>query len=258
MTSTDGAGRRAGEIWLPECRSTNDAAHEFRVSELGTGHPIPLWIASRHQTAGKGRQGRAWVSPPGNLAATLMVRRSEPLVERARLSFHAALAVADAVAQFAPHVAVTLKWPNDVLADGKKISGILLEGLGRADRDDGGANLAIGIGLNLAHHPPADQTRWPATSIAALTGEAPAPEAALKVLDEALHHWLRRDAENGFAAVRAAWKARAAHLGQQINVRLDGEALSGTFSDVDEHGTLILDTAAGPRYIAAGDVHFPD
>ncbi|MDT8343633.1 MAG: biotin--[acetyl-CoA-carboxylase] ligase [Thermohalobaculum sp.] len=240
----DGVGR----LVLDETDSTNAEAHR-----RAAGTPGPLWIAARRQTAGRGRSGREWASPEGNLAATLLLRRDDPPAARARLSFHAALAVADLVTALAPAAEVALKWPNDVLLGGAKVSGILLESLGGR-----GANLAIGIGVNLAHFPPPEATRWPATSIAAATGTAPAPEAALAILAARMADWLARDAQAGFAPIRDAWLARAAHLGRRIEARLPSGTLAGIFEDVTADGALVLATGAGRRVIAAADIHFPD
>lgn len=232
---------------LDEVDSTNAEARR-RV-----GAARPLWIAARRQSAGRGRQGRSWNSPPGNLAATLLIARDDPPAALARLSFHAALAVADLLARFAPATPIATKWPNDVLVDGAKAAGILLENLGPGAGH--AANLAIGIGVNLAHHPDPGTCRWPPTSLAAETGRAPGFEEALTVLAARLDHWL---GVADFAAVRAAWLARATHLGKRIEVGLPDATLIGTFEDVDAEGALILRTAHGPRRITAGDVHFAE
>lgn len=218
------------------------------------GAPRPIWITTRHQTAGRGRQGRAWMAPEGNLAATLLLGSDREPAALARFAFHAGLAVAETFDALAPGVPVTLKWPNDALLRGKKASGVLLENFGPG----GGhrANLAIGVGLNLAHHPDPADTRWPPTSVAAETGQAPDPGAALTHLAAALARWVARDAAEGFGAVRAAWLARAAHLGQPIEARLPHEHVSGRFEDVDEAGALLIRTPGGLRRIAAADVYF--
>lgn len=216
-------------------------------------HPRPIWIAARRQTAGRGRQGRGWASPAGNLYATLLLGRDEPPAALARLSFRAALAAADLFAHYAPAAETATKWPNDVLLNGRKAAGILLENFGPGAGHQ--ANLAIGIGINLAHHPDPADCRWPPTSLAAETGHAPGFDAALTVLAARLDHWL---AVPGFADVRAAWLARAAQLGRRIEVRLPDATLTGIFEDVDAEGALVLRTAHGPRRITAGDIHFAE
>ncbi len=232
-------------VVLDETDSTNEEARRRAPST-----EAPTWIMARHQTAARGRQGRAWASPRGNLSATLVLPRAPEPQVAATLSFDASLAVADVIAAHAPRAQVLLKWPNDVLAEGRKIAGILLESLGQG-------RLAIGIGLNLAHHPPEAETRWPATSLRQLAGHAPAPEEALETLAAAFARWQGVRAAEGFGAIRAAWLARAAQRGGPIEVRLPAETLTGTFEDVDPTGRLVLTTPEGARSIAAGDVFFP-
>ena len=247
------AGWPAGydRLILEEVDSTNAEARR-RI-----GAPRPLWIAARRQTAGRGRQGRGWASPTGNLAATLLIARDEPPAALARLSFHAALAVGDLFAHYAPSAEIATKWPNDVLLNGRKAAGILLENFGPGMHSGGGhaANLAIGIGVNLAYHPDPAEARWPPTSLAAETGHAPDVDEALTIIAARLDHWLRVP---DFARVRAAWLARATGLGRRIEVRLPDRTLTGTFEDVDAEGALTLRTPQGPRRITAGDVHFAE
>jgi len=232
---------------LEEVDSTNEEARR-RI-----GAPRPLWIAARRQTAARGRQGRGWESPAGNLAATLLLPSDAAPAELAKLSFPAALAVADLFEHFAPEAAIATKWPNDVLLNGKKAAGILLENFGPgAGRR---ANLAIGIGINLAHHPDPAETRWPPSSLAAETGRTPGFDEALEVLAARLAHWL---GAGDFAAIRAAWLARAARLGEAIEARLPDRTLTGIFEDVDMDGTLVLRTPRGTERIAAADIHFPE
>ena len=240
---------------LDETDSTNEEARRRAPA------PRPLWIAARKQTAGRGRQGRAWSAPRGNLSATLLIGRDEAPGELAKLSFHAALAVADLFAHFAPRAEIALKWPNDALVNGRKAAGILLENFGPGpDFGDGhAANLAIGVGVNLAHHPDPGTSRWPPTSLAAETGTAPGFEEALEVLADRLDYWLgARSGGDDFATIRTAWLARASHLGRRIEVLLPNETLTGIFEDVDAEGALVLRTPAGPRRIAAADIHFPE
>jgi BirA family biotin operon repressor/biotin-[acetyl-CoA-carboxylase] ligase len=232
---------------LDETDSTNEEARR-RAPASG-----PIWIAARMQTAGRGRQGRAWSAPAGNLSATLLIGRDDAPGDLAKLSFHASLAVADLFARFAPEAEVATKWPNDALLNGKKAAGVLLENFGSGGGR--GANLAIGIGINLAHHPDAAQSRWPATSLAAETGSAPDFEAALDVLASRIDHWL---GVGDFASIRSAWLARATHLGQPIEARLPNETLRGVFEDVDAEGALVLRTRDGLRRITAADIHFPE
>jgi BirA family biotin operon repressor/biotin-[acetyl-CoA-carboxylase] ligase len=227
-----------------ELDSTNEEARRRAMA----GEPGPLWISAARQTAGRGRRGRHWESGDGNLAATLLLRPEAPPALAAQLSFAAALAVADAAAHFAPRAAITVKWPNDVLGDGRKLAGILLE-----SGNDHGFWLAIGIGMNLAHFP--DGTEFPATSLAALGAEAPSPQDALAVLAGRFARWHEIWRESGFETLREAWLARADHLGGPIRARLPREEQSGVFEGIDASGALLLGQGPGRvRAIAAAEV----
>ena len=228
---------------LDEIDSTNAEARR----RAGAGEKGPLWIAARRQSAGRGRRGRSWETPQGNLAATLLLSPQKPAAACAQLSFVAALAVCDMLAGFAPAADFALKWPNDVLAGGRKIAGILLES------ENGW--LAAGIGVNLAAFP-AD-TEFPATSLAALGILPPAPKDALLDLAASFAKWYEAWRAQGFAPVREAWLARAAGLGTRIRARLAKEELTGVFQGIDETGALLLGLdGGGTRVLAAGDVYF--
>jgi len=229
-----------------ELDSTNEEAR--RQAEIG--EEGPLWITADRQTAGRGRRGRRWESGQGNLATSLLLRPNATAAIMGQLSFAAALAVADMAAHFAPHAAVTVKWPNDVLADGRKLAGILLE----TGQDPKGTWLAIGIGVNLASFP--DDTEFPATSLAQLGLAPPSPDAALTVLAARFAHWYDVWMDEGFEIVRAAWLAKAAQLGAPIRARLPHESHHGLFEGIDATGALLLREHTGVRAIAAGEVFF--
>lgn len=225
-----------------ELDSTNSEAR--RLAEAG--EQGPLWIIAERQTAGRGRRGRVWDSAPGNLAATLLLRPQAPAAIIGQLSFVAALAVAEMAAQFAPRAAITVKWPNDVLAEGRKLAGILLEA--------GPGWLAIGIGVNLASFP--QGTAFPATSLAGLGIAPPTPDEALRVLAARFTHWYDAWMQEGFETVRAAWLARARGLGLPICARLPHEIREGVFEGIDSAGALLLNEQGQVRAIAAGEVFF--
>jgi BirA family biotin operon repressor/biotin-[acetyl-CoA-carboxylase] ligase len=227
--------------------STNEEARRLAAAgELG-----PVWIDAREQTAGRGRRGRSWFSPHGNLAATLLVRPVRPASEWAQLSFVAALAASDAVSGFVT-APVALKWPNDLMIEGRKIAGILLES---ASTGQVAAWLAIGIGINLSQHP--SDSEIPAISIAGLGAKAPSPHEALTALATDFARWYEVWMATGFERIRDAWLARAAGLGTRIRARLHNEEIWGTFEGIDQTGALILREAMGRvRTIAAGDVFF--
>ena len=211
----------------------------------------PLWITAREQTVGRGRRGNSWISPPGNLYATLLMKGPASPQRAPELSFVAALAVHDAIADCAPamRARLTLKWPNDVLCGGAKLAGILLEG----HRLESSLALAIGIGVNCQHHP--SQTAYPATDLAAAGAKVSADDlfsALSRAMMGRLDQWR---GGTGFAAVRSDWLGRAGGVGEEIKVRLPDRVLIGCFEDLDERGCLLLRVADGSvETIVAGDV----
>nr|WP_208411788.1 biotin--[acetyl-CoA-carboxylase] ligase [Sphingomonas naasensis] len=223
---------------VAETGSTNADVAELARSGASEG----LWLRAERQTSGKGRQGRAWDSPAGNLYLSTLVRTRPGEPSPATLALVAAVALEEAVALFG--VQPMLKWPNDLLVDGAKLSGILLERV-----DDA---VIIGFGVNLSHHP-VDLDR-PATSIAA-HAPAPEPQVFAETLAEIFARWLSRW-RDGVAPVRERWLAKAHPAGTALTARLsDGSAIDGLFEGLDSHGALILRLAdSTTRVIHAGDV----
>ena len=237
---------------LVEVDSTNEEAR--RLAE--GGYAAPHWIIADRQTAGRGRRGRAWVSPSGNLMTTLYLPNTKLKPNEAgQLAFVAGLALESTVRHFiGAQAEVSLKWPNDVLIDGKKASGILLES---SMQDKTVAWLAIGLGLNLASHP--NDTPYPATHLAAIAGKAPTPSEVLEILAAAFDALYRQWQASGFAAILTAWRLVAHGLGGPMVARLENESIEGIFLDIDEAGALILKDMAGSKHvIEAGDVFFPE
>jgi BirA family biotin operon repressor/biotin-[acetyl-CoA-carboxylase] ligase len=232
-----------------EIDSTNLEARR----QMDAGAAAPLWITAGRQTAGRGRRGRAWHTEVGNLAATLLLTTQKPPLEAAQIAFVAALAVGDLVATYLPASLVTLKWPNDPLIAGRKVSGILVES---SAHPAGGLWLAVGIGVNIAHAP--EDSERPATSFAAhLDGPPPAPREALDVLSQAMRRWLLLWEAAGFAPIAEAWTARAHGLGERCVARLPAETVEGIAEGLDSDGALRLRMADGAlRRITAGDVFF--
>lgn len=236
-------------VWLTEVGSTNDEAK--RLAEEGAAGNTIVWAGE--QTAGRGRSGRSWESLPGNLFVSLLVRPEGSAVDALPLSFIAGLAAADAVSAHVedPGV-VTCKWPNDVLIDGRKAAGLLLEAgnlvSGRLDY------VVVGFGINIVSHPPLEGLLFPATSLHA---EGAVDATDVEVLSELCRSWTRwrdRLSSEGFGAIREAWLERAYGQGQTITVRLPEGDVGGVFRDLDEDGALLLETEHGQRRILAGDV----
>ncbi len=218
------------------------------------GLQAPAWVLAGEQTAGRGRRGRPWVSPKGNFYGSLVMQVTEPPARVALRSFAAALALRDACFSLTGLAgAFTLKWPNDVLLNGGKLAGILLEIAGQ------GAPLVIGIGVNLIAAPDAravEPGAVPPVSLLGETGLRVTPEAFLDHLAPAFAAWETRLATEGFVPLRAEWLAHASHLGQPIRARTGTQTREGTFEGIDDTGALILRTAAGRETIAAADVYF--
>jgi BirA family biotin operon repressor/biotin-[acetyl-CoA-carboxylase] ligase len=234
--------------------STNaEALARARAGERG-----PLWIAAARQTAGRGRRGNAWASEPGNLYASLLLSDAAPPAHLPELCFVVALAARDAAASFIPPLSgggeerLKLKWPNDLLLDGAKLAGILIE----AESVGGLTAVAAGIGVNCAHHP--ENLPYPATSLAAC-GAAVTPDELLRALSGTMVSRLAQwDRGSGFAAIRSEWLAHAAGLGGDIHVRLADRELSGTFETLDRMGRLMLRLPAGRlEAITVGEVFAP-
>ena len=229
--------------------STNEEARRLAAA----GESGPIWISAGRQTAGRGRRGRSWESPTGNLAATLLLRPGKSASECAQLSFVAATAACDMLGGFAPATEMRVKWPNDVLANGRKIAGILLESASQGGEPPNW--LAIGIGVNLACHP--EGLEYAATSLAELGVAVPTADDALLHLAASFAKWYEIWRGDGFAAIRDAWLARAAGLGSRILARLSHEEASGVFEGIDENGALLLrESAARVRAIPAGEIFF--
>jgi BirA family biotin operon repressor/biotin-[acetyl-CoA-carboxylase] ligase len=248
-----------------EVGSTNALALE----RAQAGDAGRLWLVTKRQQAGRGRRGRTWVTPEGNLAATLLlVPEDFELKYAATLGFVAGLALADALAAAAPDIKLAigvdggdlaggqgrfqLKWPNDVLADGAKLSGILLESF---LLDGKRFALAIGIGVNVVAYP--DDTPYPATSLAALGSRCDAERLFLALSDAWIENMRLWANGTGLSAIRSRWLEQAAGVGSAVAVRIDGEVVRGVFETIDDECRFVIRKADGASVtVAAGDVHF--
>lgn len=210
----------------------------------------PLWILALEQSAGRGRQGRAWLHEPGNFAATLIWQPAGEIATRALRSFVAALALRDAcLAATGGRGEFRLKWPNDVLLNGGKLAGILLESTGPC--------LLIGVGVNLAAAPASgavENAVAPPVNLRQETGVTVAPREFLDLLAPAYAAREEQFLSHGFGAIRDDWLAHAAHLGKPLRARLPDREITGIFRTVDEHGQLVLETTGGEHRIAAADI----
>lgn len=246
-------GQQPAPVLILDSLDSTNAEARRRAEAGETG---PVWIVARRQTAGRGRRGRAWTSDSGNLAATLLMTLDRPPAEVGQLTFAAALAVSDLMDAYVPPSLVTIKWPNDVLLDGRKASGVLLESGPHAQ---GGLWLAVGIGVNLVRAP--TDTERPAAAVADhLRADVSAPptiEAAADRLAQTFAVWLTRWSEMGLPPMLDAWRARARGLDGPCVARLGHETLSGLAEGVEPDGALRLRLPSGElRRISAGDVFF--
>jgi len=229
-----------------EIFETLDSTSAEARRRADAGDAGPVWIIALTQTAGYGRRGRSWEQQAGDFAGTLLFKPDGDAGALGQLSFVVSLALAATLDEYLPEDRIALKWPNDVLIDGGKAAGILLENL------DG--KLAIGAGVNIVTAPEAMPYR--VARLVDHVGQPPAPPALGARLDHHFWNFYREWRDHGFAGIRASWLARAAGIGDEIIVRLPHDAYEGVFETIDETGALILRSGEGRRTIAAGDVFF--
>lgn len=229
---------------VEETDSTNEDVKKAAV----LGEAEGLVVRALRQTGGKGRQGRVWFSPEGNLYVSLLLRPNCAAQTASFYAFVAAMAVYDVVRDFVPVRKVAVKWPNDVLVEDKKICGILVEAA--PIEDDKIPWLVVGTGINIASFP--ENPLYPATSLAA--------EGAKTSVDEVLQTYLRHFerwrqvlATKGFDALREAWLERAKK--GRLKTHCGSETISGEFVDMDRFGRLVLSLDNGEiRSFSSGDV----
>lgn len=241
---------------LERTGSTNtDAIESARTGERG-----PIWFVTSEQTAGRGRRQRAWISPRGNLAASVLEVVDVAPAVAATIGFAAGLAEEAALEKVSLEAALrlgpdrpryALKWPNDVLANGKKLVGIGLEAEAVGDR----LAIVVGIGTNIVAAP--EGTPTPAVSLAALGVQISAEELFSALTDCWVEFRGIWDNGRGFAEIRRLWLERAAGLGERVAINTGTTTLEGIFDTIDDTGCLIVRTADGRRLpVAAGEVFF--
>jgi BirA family transcriptional regulator, biotin operon repressor / biotin---[acetyl-CoA-carboxylase] ligase len=220
--------------------STNDEARRL----AGEGAPHGTVVHADEQTAGRGRLSPTWFSPPGNLYVSILLRVGQPASRAAELSFLAALAVADTVEALLPRqIRTILKWPNDVLVNGAKVAGILLEQVGEAT--------VVGIGLNVLEAP--SNAAYKTTTIVANGGIA-SVDGARDILLGRLGIYLADWGAGGFPPIREQWLNRSYPIGAAIRASANGQPVAGHFAGLDIDGALLLDTPQGRQRIVAGEI----
>ena len=253
---TESAGYRL--VSLEATDSTNDDA----LKAARSGDPGQLWITAAEQLAGRGRHGRQWSSPQGNLYASLLLIDPCEIAAAPQLGFVAGLALHEAVEEVtgigAPNL--SLKWPNDLLLDGAKVSGLLLEGHRLAA--DGPLAIVIGFGVNVAFAPTG--TPYPAAALKTFRPDL-TRDILLRSLAAAFARtfsaWRtssRMNASDPFGAIRRLWLERAAGVGQEVRLRLPSGEKKGVFEGLDRFGRLQLKSPDAVELIDAGDLYFPN
>jgi len=214
----------------------------------------PTWIMARRQTAARGRRGRRWENPAGNFAATFLLKPGGSPAAAALRSFSAANALFETLALKISRERLAMKWPNDVLLNGGKVAGILLESVGTAAGIDW---LAVGVGVNLVSAPAMlEAVDFPPVSLEGEGGEPSDQDEFLSLLAVNMATEEGLFAEFGFAPIREKWLRHAARLGEPITARTGRGEIHGTFETVDEAGQLVLETARGRVTIPAAEVYF--
>lgn len=238
--------------FIDVCGSTNNELKQAAAK----GAPVGSLIVANQQIAGRGRGDHQWISPPGNLYFSVLLRPDVPIVRYSQMSFVAALAIARTVQAQLPNKRVRIKWPNDILVENKKISGILIES-GHGPKPDQ-PYMILGIGLNITNFPTAN-VRVAATSLFEEGAAQATRDQVLIDLSNQLEVQIQLWLAEGFEMVRAAWLKSAQGSGDEIEVRIAGlEPISGTFEDLDNNGALVLRLKDGTtKLIHAGDVSLP-
>ena len=241
-----------GRTVLVEVDSTNAEAQR-RARQLAW----PEWILALKQTSGRGRRGRLWADPVGNFSATLVMRPTECPELIALRSFVASLALYDTcIAVTGRAEPFALKWPNDVLLNGGKLAGILLESVGSGSQIP---FLCIGIGVNLKSSPDTSQIApgsVPPVNLLSELGADVSAEEFLDILAPCYADWELQFTTFGFEPIRHAWLARAAKIGETVTARTMRDDVTGVFETVDGQGNLVLKTSGGRHAIPAADVFF--
>jgi BirA family transcriptional regulator, biotin operon repressor / biotin---[acetyl-CoA-carboxylase] ligase len=228
-----------------------DSTNEEACRRAQAGDTGPCWLTAERQTAGRGRLGRQWDSPTGNLFATALLCYPRPPAEAALACFSAGLAVIDAVKAVGVDTAhLRLKWPNDVLAGPAKLSGILIE----TGMQHGHLWMAAGFGVNVATAP--NVPGRPTACLANLSGGAGlSPARFLAALDIAFRARLALLWDDGFGSTREDWLAKAAHLGGRVELQTAPRRVEGVMKGLGDDGALIIELDDGTvTHVRAGEI----
>lgn len=233
--------------WFDTLDSTNEeAARRARAGDLG-----PVWLEAGVQTAGRGRRGRAWLSQPGNVFMTYFGATTRAPADVALLGFATAVAVGETIDALSGRAVAQLKWPNDVLLDGAKVCGILLES---GATDQGAVWFALGVGVNVVSAP--EGLDYPIASLAQIGVNEDAAHIRAR-LRSAIGDAARTLGSEGFAPIRARWTGMATGIGKTVRAQIGAEAITGRALGLGADGALTIETPNGQtRSISAGEVYF--
>lgn len=207
-------------------------------------------IVALEQTKGRGRQGRVWESLKGNLYLTYITYLDVPLSQAPQLSFVACVAIGEELRAVLPPLhRLTYKWPNDLLLNGKKVGGLLLEALSIPEKRERG--YLIGCGLNVKIHP--EKARYPATSFQQ-EGIYVSIEELLPRITTSLQTYITLWQQEGFSPIREVWMQDAINLEKKISFHFQGKIKTGIFKEVDQEGALMLETPEGLQKFSAGEI----
>lgn len=236
--------------WRLRVEESLPSTSDLLLRLAAAGEPEGLAVLARRQTAGRGREGRAWQSPAGNLYLSVLLRPASPAREAPLWALLAAVALAEALAPaLTDPAALRLKWPNDLLLSGAKLAGVLCES---AARPDGRLEwLVMGLGANLAVAPALDGR---ATACLADHAPPPAPETVAIRVVQAIEAWGARLARGEAAALLEAWMRRGPGPGERLTLRAGGGETSGTYRGLDRDGTLLLEVDGRTRRFATGEL----
>lgn len=231
---------------------TIDSTNAEAVRAATSGKRGPCWYFSKAQTQGRARRGRSWVQGSGQFSATLLMRPEGGPEQAALRSFIAALALREALIEITGRAdMISLKWPNDVLLNGKKLAGILLE--------SGQGYLCVGVGVNLSDTPDiaeSDKGATPPISLKSITGIAIDPESLLTPLAAAFDRFEHQFQQYGFTPIRNEWLNHATRLGEIITAKMMDRTEVGTFETIDDTGAIVLRTSKGLLHLPAAEIYF--
>lgn len=238
----------SNNFWRTQVLGTTPSTQDLVKDMADTGEPEGLAIQSLQQTGGRGRHGNNWTSPMGNLYVSALLRPNCTPSKAAQLAFVAAVALSEAIDDvIEPSHVKTLKWPNDILIDGKKVSGILLESSLKEKLVD---YVVIGTGVNIFAAPEG------AVGIDEIKRVPVFVNIFRDVYLDKLLGRYREWQDKGFATIREAWLKQAHGLGQDMTIRLPEIAYHGVFKGIDDNGSLLAEVDGAPRVFTAGEVHF--